>query len=111
LAVAEEGLSLCRERLARFPESELLRLKGDLQVVQGDIEAAKATLRQALDVAREDHAKSFELRAAVAMSRVLQQGNKVHEARSLLGDLYTWFTEGFETKDLRDAKALLTDLR
>jgi TOMM system kinase/cyclase fusion protein len=111
LAVAEEGLSLCRERLARFPEAEFLRLKGDLQVVQGDMDAATNTLQQALDVARQDHAKSVELRAALAMSRVLQLRGSIDEAGSLLGGVYNWFTEGFETKDLRDAKALLTDLR
>jgi adenylate cyclase len=111
LAVAEEGLSLCRERLARFPEAEFLRIKGDLQLIQGDAEAAEATLRRALDVARKDQAKSLELRAAISLCPMLRQQGNVAEARSLLDDAYAWFTEGFETRDLRTARALLAEMR
>src|SRR4029450_7507717 len=109
LAVAEEGLSLCRERLARFPESESLRLKGDLQLIQGDAKAAEATLHQALNVARQDRAKSFELRAAISMSRLMLAPGRKTQSRSLLGKVYGWFTEGLETRDLAAARALLGD--
>jgi tetratricopeptide (TPR) repeat protein len=111
LAVAEEGLSLCRERLARFPEAELLRIKGDLQLIQGDAKAAEATLRQALNVARQDRARSVELRAAISMSRFWQQRGRIAEARSVLSGVYDWFGEGFETRDLVDAKSLLAEMR
>src|SRR5262249_50212908 len=99
LAVAEEGLSLCRERLARFPEAEFLRIKGDLQLIQGDAEAAEATLNRALDVARQDRARSFELRAAISMSRLWQRQGRIAEARSMLSGIYDCFREGFETRD------------
>jgi predicted ATPase len=67
-------------------------------------------LRQALDVARHQQAKSLELRAAVSLSRLWQQHGKRDEARELLAPLYGWFTEGFDTADLQEAKTLLEEL-
>jgi TOMM system kinase/cyclase fusion protein len=110
LAVVDEGLSLCRERLARFPESELLRLKGDLLLLQGDQSAAEATLLQALAVARQDCAKSLELRAAISLSRLWQHQARVADVRQLLPAVCGWFSEGFDTPDLRSGRALLSEL-
>jgi predicted ATPase len=71
---------------------------------------AEACLHQALDVARRQQAKSWELRAATSLSRLWQQQGKRAEAHALLAPLYGWFTEGFDTADLQEAKALLEAL-
>jgi predicted ATPase len=71
---------------------------------------AEACLHQALDVARRQQAKSWELRAAMSLSRLWQQQGKRQEAHDLLAPVYNWFTEGFDTADLTDAKALLEEL-
>ena len=71
---------------------------------------AEACFHQALDVARRQQAKSLELRAAVSLSRLWQRQGKRDEARQLLAEIYGWFTEGFDTADLLEAKALLEEL-
>ena len=71
---------------------------------------AEACFRQALDIARRQSAKSVELRAVMSLSRLWQQQGKKAEARQLLAEIYGWFTEGFDTKDLQEAKALLEEL-
>jgi hypothetical protein len=73
-------------------------------------EAAEACFLKALDVARKQQAKSWELRAATSLARLWQQQGKNAKARQLLSPAYNWFTEGFDTKDLQEAKALLDDL-
>ena len=113
---AEEGLRLLAEALAtthqqgsHLWEPELYRVKGELLLRQSvpDVPEAESCLRQALDIARRQEAKSLELRAAMSLSRLWQQQGKGEEARDLLSPLYGWFTEGFETVDLQEAKALL----
>jgi predicted ATPase len=92
-------------------EAELYRLKGDLLLMRSaDHTAAEACLHQALTIARRQQAKSLELRAAMSLARLWQQQGKRAEARALLAPIYTWFTEGFDTADLQDAKALLDAL-
>jgi predicted ATPase len=71
---------------------------------------AEAWLQRALDVARRQEAKSLELRAAMSLSRLWQQQGKRQEAYDLLAPIYHWFTEGFDTADLQDARALLAEL-
>ena len=71
---------------------------------------AKSCFRRALDIARRQKAKSWELRATTSLGRLLQQRGKDNEARRMLADIYGWFTEGFDTADLKDAKALLREL-
>jgi predicted ATPase len=71
---------------------------------------AEAWLQRALDVARRQEAKSLELRAAMSLSRLWQRQGKRTEARALLAPVYGWFTEGFDTADLQEAKALLTEI-
>ena len=73
-------------------------------------EEAEACFLQAIDIACKQHAKSLELRAATSLARLWQQQGKKAEARELLSEIYNWFTEGFDTKDLQDAKALLEEL-
>jgi predicted ATPase len=71
---------------------------------------AEAWLRRALDIARRQEAKALELRAAMSLCRLWQQQGKRDEARELLAPIYGWFTEGFDTADLQEAKALLAEL-
>jgi predicted ATPase len=81
-----------------------------LQQAPLDTSRAATCFQQALNVAGRQHAKSLELRAAVSLSRLWQQEGKRTEAYALLEPVYSWFTEGFETADLREAKALLEEL-
>ncbi|MFQ5813233.1 MAG: AAA family ATPase [Anaerolineae bacterium] len=114
---AEEGLSALAEALAsvdntgqRSWEADLYRLKGELLLMQAAAEAdAEACFRQAIQVARQQDAKSWELRATVSLCRLWQKQGKREEARQLLAEVYGWFTEGFDTPDLREAKALLQE--
>ncbi len=96
----------------RFCEAELYRLKGELLLQQSPDNAteAAACFHRALDVSRNQAAKSWELRAATSLARLWQQQGKTGEARALLAPVYDWFTEGFDTADLKDAKALLAQL-
>jgi predicted ATPase len=92
-------------------EAEVSRLRGVLRLRQtGTPQAeAEAWLRQALDVARRQDARALEWRAAMSLSRLSQQGKR-DEARELLAPIYSWFTEGFDTADLQEAKALLEEV-
>ena len=96
----------------RWWETEFARLRGVLLLRQTRTPQAEAEtwLRRALDVARRQEAKSLELRAATSLSRLWQQQGKRAEAHELLAPIYGWFTEGFDTADLQDAKALLEEL-
>ena len=116
---AGEGLHLLTEALAvvdttggRFYEAELHRLHGVLLLRQSvpDASQAAACFQQALDVARRQEAKSLELRAAMSLSRLWQAQGKRAAARELLAPIYGWFTEGFDTADLQEARALLDAL-
>ena len=113
----EEGHKTVVEALAfveisdeRFCEAELHRLKGELTLQAGDRKEAEACFRTAIDIAQQQAAKSWELRAATSLARLWQGQDKQAEAHTLLSDIYNWFTEGFDTKDLQQAKALLQEL-
>jgi class 3 adenylate cyclase/predicted ATPase len=115
----EEGLRLLAEALAtvhetgeRIHEAELYRTQGDLLLRQTtpDAHQAETCFQQALDIARRQEAKSWELRAARSLARLWQQQGKRQKAYDLLAEVYDWFTEGFDTADLQDAKALLEEL-
>jgi predicted ATPase len=116
---AEEGLDVLAKALAlvdkngeRWWEAELHRIKGELLLVRAaePHAEAEACFQHALDVARRQQAKSLELRAATGLARLWQQQGKRHEARQLLAEVYDWFTKGFDTADLKEAKALLEDI-
>ena len=96
----------------RWYEAERHRLKGDLLLVlSADHQVeAETCFQQALDVARHQQTKSWELRAAMSLARLWQQQGKRTEAHELLAPVYGWFTEGFDTADLQEAKALLEAL-
>ncbi len=115
----EEGLARVGEALEHieksgegFCEAEVYRVKAELLLIQvpPDRAEAEASLQRALEVARSQSAKSFELRAATSLARLWQHQGKRDEARALLQPVYDWFTEGFGTPDLKDAKALLDEL-
>jgi predicted ATPase len=90
-------------------KAELYRLKGELllRLPIPDILQVTACLHQALDVARRQQAKALELRAALSLSRLWQRQDKMDQARELLAEVYGWFTEGFETLDLQEARRWL----
>jgi len=117
LARLNEALDVAEKGGEHWWDAELHRLKGEttLQSTLGDRESAvrreaESCFEQALEVARTQSAKSLELRAATSLARLWQQQGKQTEAHELLSGIYNWFTEGFDTKDLKDAKPLLEDL-
>jgi predicted ATPase len=81
-----------------------------LRLEVGQAEPAEADFREAIALAQKMQAKSWELRATTSLSRLLASQGKRDEARAMLADIYNWFTEGFDTADLKDAKALLDEL-
>jgi predicted ATPase len=109
LQALAEAHTLVEQQEIRYWEAEVCRLRGVLLLRQpGTPQAeAEAWLQRALDVARRQEAKSLELRAAMSLSRLWQQQGKQAEALALLAPIYDWFTEGFDTADLQEAKALL----
>ncbi|MCR4405553.1 MAG: AAA family ATPase [Anaerolineae bacterium] len=113
----EEGLTTLNEALAlveqtdeRHWEAELYRLKGELLLMQGDEAEAEASFQKAIEVARRQQARSWELRATVSLCRLWQKQSRADEARQMLAEIYGWFTEGFDTPDLKEAQALLESL-
>jgi len=96
----------------RFYEAELHRIKGELLLEHAvpDQVKAEGCFQESLALARTQSAKSLELRAAMSLSRLWQRQGKKTEARQLLAEIYGWFTEGFDTADLKAAKALLEEL-
>ena len=117
-ALAGAMTAVHRNRIC-FNEAEIYRLQGELllrQAIEGSDSPARpppeaeACLHQALDVARRQGAKSLELRAAMSLSRLWQAQGRRNDARHLLAEIYGWFTEGFETADLREARASLQEL-
>jgi len=87
-----------------------LRLKGWMLGLKGDLAAAEQSYLASLDWARQQHAKSWELRTSTSLARLWQDQGKRDQAHELLSPVYNWFTEGFDTKDLKEAKALLDEL-
>jgi predicted ATPase len=112
LQALAEAFTLMEQHEERYWEAEICRLRGVLLLRQPGTPQAEteACFQRALDVARRQEAKSLELRAAMSLSRLWQQQSKQAEARALLAPIYGWFTEGFDTADLQEAKALLEEL-
>ena len=117
---ADEGLNRIEEALVvvghegrSWYEADVHRMKGEL-LLKRDATAtrlAEECFRSALEIARRQSAKSFELRAAISLSRLLANQDRRDEARTMLAEIYGWFTEGFDTPDLKDAKTLLEELQ
>jgi predicted ATPase len=120
----EEGLAAVAEAIAivgktgeRYNEAELHRLKGELILRGSGLEAkpgvqmeAEECFRKSIEIARHQEARSYELKAVISLSRLWKQQGKKEQARQMLAEIYGWFGEGFDTKDLIDAKALIEQL-
>jgi len=93
-------------------EAELWRLSGEASLLdnKGDCSEAERSFKLAIEAARKQSAKHFELRATMSLARLLDRRGRREEARAMLAEIYNWFTEGFDTADLKDAKALLDEL-
>jgi predicted ATPase len=113
----EEGLALLAEIIPmaaghhqRLYEPELHRLRGELLLLKGERGEAETEIRQAVAVARELEARSWELRATTSLARLLRDTGRGSQAHAMLAEIYNWFTEGFDTADLKDAEAMLDEL-
>jgi tetratricopeptide (TPR) repeat protein len=121
LATVAEALRLVDKNDERFYEAEVWRIKGELLLAQEGLrlqaeglrektEEAERCFLQAIEISQKQQAKSLELRAVMSLARLWQQQGKQGEAHTMLSEIYNWFTEGFDTKDLQEAKALLEEL-
>ncbi len=111
LSALTEALAAADEHEDRCWEAETHRIKGELLMRQSDSTAeAQNCIELAIEVARKQSAKSLELRATISLGQLLAKQGRRDEARAMLAEIYGWFTEGFDTADLKDAKALLDEL-
>ena len=107
-----EAITTLQTTGERWCEADIHRIAGEIALKSPKSDAAKAQeyFERALAVARQQQAKSWELRAAMSLARLWRDQGKVQQARELLAPVYGWFTEGFDTRDLKEAKALLEEL-
>jgi predicted ATPase len=107
-----EALAAADEHEIRFYEAETNRLKGELLSKRDDSNASEAQscFKRAIEIARTQSAKSQELRATMSLARLLRNTDRRDEARAMLAEIYGWFTEGFDTPTLNEAKTLLDEL-
>ncbi len=112
LPVLAEALAVMDDTELRFYEAELYRLKGVLLLSQAvpDVVQVETCFQRAIEIAQSQSAKSLELRAAISLARLWQVQDKRQDAHDLLAPVYEWFTEGFDTADLKEAKRLLNEL-
>ena len=108
----EQALATSDETGERWAIAEILRVKANLLLTtgRGKAEEVEGALIESLEIARQQQAKFWELRSATSLARLRRDQGKVQQARELLGPVYGWFTEGFDTRDLKEAKALLDTL-
>jgi predicted ATPase len=112
IELVAEALDLIDRNGERWYAAELHRLRGEFLLLRdsSSVSAAERSFRTAIEVAQKHEAKSLELRATTSLARLLRDTNRHYQARTTLADIYNWFTEGFDTADLKDAKALLDRL-
>jgi predicted ATPase len=113
LATLKEAMDVAQQTKEPFYEAELYRLRGEALVKAGGVSVSEgeSCFHRAIELARQQQAKSFELRAVMSLARLWRQQGKTAEAREMLAEIYGWFTEGFDTHDLTDARALLDELQ
>ena len=109
---SDEAMTMTEITKERQCEAEVYRMAGEIALLspQPDAAMAEAHFGHALAIAREQHAKSWELRAAMSMARLWRDEGKLRQAHDILDPIYSWFTEGFDTLDLKKARALLDEL-
>jgi predicted ATPase len=110
LAILTDALSEVKRTGERWGEANLIRRVGEVHRLKGDRDAAESHFAQSIEIARKQSAKLFELDAAVSLARLWSEQGKRAEARDLLTPIYEWFTEGFNMRDLKEAKAVLDEL-
>ncbi|MBV8772676.1 MAG: hypothetical protein JO166_10175 [Deltaproteobacteria bacterium] len=112
LVTVDDALKRVGKTAERYFEPELYRLRGELLLDSGDayVADARTCFERAIDVAGKQSAKSWELRATRSLARLLEKQSRRNEAREMLAQIYNWFSEGFDTADLKNAKALLNEL-
>src|SRR5262249_46645893 len=112
LAAIAEALALVQQHGECWWEAEIVRLRSELLLTQAKSNAAEVQsgLELAIQVTHKQSARSLELRATISLARLLMSLGQCNEARAKLAEIYNWFTEGFETADLKEAKALLEEL-
>jgi len=108
LETVEQALNFNPEEAVYRPET--LRIRGELRLTQGDQQLAEADFRDSIAMAHSMGAKAWELRTTMSLVRLLASHGRRDDARAMLAEIYNWFTEGFDTADLKDAKALLDEL-
>ena len=108
----KEAIQAVKTTKERWCEADISRIAGEIALISPERDAveAEAYFERALSVARQQQAKSWELRASMSLARLWRNQGKASEARELLAPVYGWFTEGFDTRDLKEAKALLDEL-
>jgi tetratricopeptide (TPR) repeat protein len=105
LTALDEAVAITKQTHEGYVEAELYRLKGEFQI---DPAEAESCFHQAIEIARRQQAKSFELRAVVSLTKLYQKQGRHAVARDILAEIHGWFTEGFDTADLKEARELLT---
>jgi predicted ATPase len=112
LAVSRKPSGAVKTTKEKWCEADISRIAGEISLISPEHDAAKAEayFERALAVARQQQAKSWELRTSMSLARLWREQGKVQQARELLAPVYGWFTEGFETRDLKEAKVLLEEL-
>jgi predicted ATPase/DNA-binding SARP family transcriptional activator len=110
LNTLREALELVEQRDERLWESELHRMRGEILLMQNNQAESESSLHKAIDIARQQNAKSWELRASVELARLWHKQGRTSDALQMLEKIYGWFTEGFDTPDVRAAKALIEEL-
>ncbi|MFQ5479617.1 MAG: hypothetical protein ACE5E4_13490, partial [Candidatus Binatia bacterium] len=110
LALIAEAEEIAEKTGERWSDAEIHRVKGELLLLESKDDAAERCFHKAIEVARKQQAKSWELVASTGLARLWQRQGKKDEAHKLLSDIYGWFTEGFDTAPLRDVKELLEEL-
>jgi predicted ATPase len=112
LGALAEAMAATNQNESSIYEPEMHRLKGELLLKQDDSNVAEiqSCFQRAIEIARKQSAKSWELRATMSLARLLESQGRRDEARTILAQIYNWFTEGFDTADLKDAQALLDEL-
>jgi class 3 adenylate cyclase/tetratricopeptide (TPR) repeat protein len=108
LETVEQALGVNPEEM--YYRAEIFRIRGELRLKQGQTGSAEADFRESIALAQRMGAKAYELRTTMSFARLLDQQGRRDEARTMLAEIYNWFTEGFDTADLKDAKALLEEL-